>query len=94
MKAHERIVKVKGPDGSIHEMTLANARDVTRNMKGFKFYNPNDEPVEKKAIVGEQRSVEDAVDPDTASDPSPEDIEPEEVAEAEEEETPRSRRRS
>lgn len=83
MKASERIVKVQSPDGKVHEMTLANARDVTRNMKGFKFFNPKDEPVEQKAVVGEQRAVEDAVDPGTEADPSPADIEPEEAEEEE-----------
>ena len=91
MKPSERIVKVEGPDGRVHEMSLANARDLTRNVKGFKFFNPKDEPVEQKAVVGEQRAVEDAV-PGTESDPSPENIEPEEV-DADVEEV-KSRRRS
>lgn len=94
-KLGDQIVKVVNPEGTVLEMTLTNARDVTRNMKGFRFYRAEDEPKEQKAVVGERRVIEDAVEPGTEGDPSPEDIEAVQVAvSADEEDKPRSRGRS
>lgn len=83
------MVTVVNPDGEEFTMTVANARDCVRAM-GFKYKTASDEPKELEQIVGEQRSIEDAVQTPlesegTEGDPTPDDVEPEVSGEDEEE---------